>query len=130
MAKLEPNIAVITLFEDDLDEAKAFYQRVFGLRLLFDDQDSAGFTFGGTVLNLLKRPAARELIAPAHVANRQAGARSQFTIFVEDVDGRCEHLRKAGVQILNGPMNRPWCMRTATFMDPSGHIWELAKDLS
>ncbi len=129
MTKFVPQVSVITLFVDDLDEAKAFYQRVFGTELLFEDQDSVLFKFGGTFVNLLKRATAHELLAPAVVAGRQAGARSQLTIFVDDVDDRCEHLRTAGVEILNGPMNRPWGMRTAAFRDPSGHIWEIAQDL-
>jgi uncharacterized glyoxalase superfamily protein PhnB len=28
--------------------------------------------------------------------------------------------------LLNGPMNRPWGIRTAAFTDPDGHIWEVA----
>jgi len=31
-----------------------------------------------------------------------------------------------GVGLLNGPVDRPWGMRTASFTDPGGHIWELA----
>src|SRR5206468_12511116 len=28
--------------------------------------------------------------------------------------------------LLNGPIDRPWGMRTAAFADPDGHIWEVA----
>ena len=35
-----------------------------------------------------------------------------------------------GVDLLNGPMNRPWGVRTASFADPGGHIWEIAQELS
>jgi catechol 2,3-dioxygenase-like lactoylglutathione lyase family enzyme len=31
-----------------------------------------------------------------------------------------------GVELLNGPMDRPWGNRTASFRDPGGHIWEIA----
>jgi uncharacterized glyoxalase superfamily protein PhnB len=31
-----------------------------------------------------------------------------------------------GVKLLNGPIDRPWGPRTASFMDPAGHIWEIA----
>ncbi len=126
MATLQANVSVVTLFEDDLDEARDFYQRVFGQEMLFEDPDSVLFKFGGTFLNLLKRAAAREALTPGPVADRTAGARCQLTIFVDDVDARCEHLRATGAELLNGPMNRPWGMRTASFRDPSGHIWEIA----
>ena len=34
-----------------------------------------------------------------------------------------------GVVLLNGPMDRPWGIRTASFCDPDGHIWEIAAQL-
>ncbi len=27
-----------------------------------------------------------------------------------------------GIQLLNGPMDRPWGIRTASFVDPGGYI--------
>jgi lactoylglutathione lyase len=46
---------------------------------------------------------------------------------VDDVDAVCADLIARGVELLNGPMDRPWGIRTASFMDPGGHIWEIAK---
>ncbi len=120
------NIGAITLFVEDLDGAKAFYQRVFGLPVHFEDNDSAVFDFGNTLVNLLETKAAPELIAPAAVASSDAGARAQFTLRVDDVDATCAELTKCGVTLLNGPMNRPWGIRTASFRDPGGHVWEIA----
>jgi catechol 2,3-dioxygenase-like lactoylglutathione lyase family enzyme len=120
-------ISAITLFVEDLAVTKAFYQEVFGLPVHFADDDSAVFVFGDTMINLLKVGEAPELIAPAPVAPPEAGARYQFTIPVDDVDAMCEELRRRGVELLNGPMDRPWGIRTAAFRDPAGHIWEIAK---
>jgi len=120
-------ISAITLFVEDLAVTKAFYQEVFGLPVHFEDDDSAVFVFGDTMINLLKVGEAPELIAPAPVAPPEAGARYQFTIPVDDVDAMCEELRRRGVELLNGPMDRPWGIRTAAFRDPAGHIWEIAK---
>ena len=61
------------------------------------------------------------------MATRDAGSRFQFTITVEDVDATCAELASRGVELLNGPIDRPWGIRTATFRDPGGHIWEIAK---
>jgi lactoylglutathione lyase len=61
------------------------------------------------------------------VATREAGSRFVFTLAVEDVDAMCAELAARGVTLLNGPMDRPWGIRTASFMDPSGYIWEIAK---
>ena len=51
----------------------------------------------------------------------------QLTITVDDVDALCADLTARGVELLNGPIDRPWGIRTASFMDPAGHIWEIAK---
>lgn len=119
-------ISAITLFVEDLAAAKQFYRHVFGLAITFEDDDSAVFGFGNTLVNLLKTTAARELIEPAPVAHREAGSRLQLTIDVDDVDAMCAELAKRGVKLLNGPVDRPWGVRTASFMDPAGHIWEIA----
>ena len=120
-------ISAITLFVEDLDETKRFYQEVFGLPVHFEDDASAVFKFGDLLINLLQSTAAVELIEPASVASADAGARLQLTIDVDDVDATCAELISRGVQLLNGPMDRPWGIRTASFRDPAGHIWEIAK---
>jgi lactoylglutathione lyase len=120
-------IAAITLFVEDLEAAKQFYGQVFALPVTFEDDDSAVFKFGDTLVNLLKTTAAGELIEPAAVASREAGSRFQFTVEVDDVDAMCADLATRGVELLNGPMDRPWGIRTASFRDPGGHIWEIAK---
>ena len=120
-------IAAITLFVEDLDAAKSFYQEVFGLPIDYEDENSAVFRFGATLVNLLEATQAPGLIAPALVASGDAGARFQFTLGVDDVDAMCEELQRRGVELLNGPIDRPWGIRTASFRDPGGHIWEIAK---
>jgi len=122
-----PNgVSAITLFVEDLDAAKHFYRNTFDLPVIFEDEASAVFNFGNTIINLLKETEARGLIEPATVAPCDAGARIQLTLTVEDVDAMCEMLIARGVEFLNGPMDRPWGIRTASFRDPGGHIWEIA----
>jgi catechol 2,3-dioxygenase-like lactoylglutathione lyase family enzyme len=120
------SIGAITLFVDDLEAAKSFYQQVFGLPVMFTDDNSAVFDFGNTIINLLSTAAAPDLIDPARMAEREAGSRLQLTIEVDDVDDICAELGLRGVTLLNGPMDRPWGIRTASFVDPGGHIWEVA----
>jgi catechol 2,3-dioxygenase-like lactoylglutathione lyase family enzyme len=127
MADWPGKISAITLFVEDLAATKAFYQEVFGLPVHFEDDASAVFDFGNTLINLLKISEADELIAPAPVARAEAGARMQFTIGVDDVDATCAELTARRVELLNGPIDRPWGIRTASFRDPAGHIWEIAK---
>ncbi len=120
-------ISAITLFAEDLPATRAFYEKVFGLPVVFEDDVSAVFTFGETLINLLQATEAPELIAPAAVASPDAGTRLQFTLSVDDVDAMCAELQSRGVELLNGPMDRSWGIRTATFRDPAGNVWEIAK---
>lgn len=118
-------IAAITLFVEDLAAAKRFYSDVFQLPVFFEDDNSTVFKFGDTLVNLLEASEAAGLIAPAKVATPDAGVRFQFTLGVDDVDAMVDELKSRGVELLNGPMDRPWGIRTASFRDPGGHIWEI-----
>lgn len=120
-------ILAITLFVEDLAKAKDFYRRVFDLPVEFEDENSVVFKFGATMINLLKTTAVKELIEPAAMASAASGAQLVFTIAVDDVDAMCAQLAVRGVSLLNGPMDRPWGIRTASFQDPDGYIWEIAK---
>jgi catechol 2,3-dioxygenase-like lactoylglutathione lyase family enzyme len=119
-------IAAITLIVEDLEEAKGFYARAFGQELAFEDDDSAVYRVGGTMINLLQVGAAPELVAPAPVGEA-GGVRAVYTIEVEDVDAAAAELAANGIALLNGPMDRPWGPRTASFRDPFGTVWELAR---
>ena len=120
------SVGAITLFVEDRVRSKAFYEKVFDLPLLFEDEDAAAFKFENMIVNLLEARAARELIDPAPVAAGATGSRFQLTIWVDDTDAVCAELASRGVELLNGPIDRDWGVRTATFADPDGHIWEIA----
>src|SRR5215831_9915668 len=125
----QKRVDVINLFAEDLAASRSFYQEVLGLPLTFEDENSAVFKSENMMVNLLHASAAPELIAPAAVASPQAGSRFVLSVFVEDVDAACTELAQHGVVLLNGPVDRPWGVRTASFTDPAGHIWEIAQDL-
>ena len=121
-------ISAITLFVEDLEKARQFYVSVFGLPVMYEDDSSTVFNFGNTIINLLQTAAAPSLIEPATVAAPEAGVRMQLTIDVDDVDAMSEQLVSRGAELLNGPIDRPWGIRTASFRDPAGHIWEIAHE--
>ena len=124
------SVGAITLFVDDPRRSQAFYTEVFDLPVIWEDEDSAVFQFENTLVNLLKIPAARELIEPGVVADREAGSCFQLTIWVDDADAVSTELATHGVELLNGPIDREWGVRTASFTDPDGHIWEIAQKLA
>jgi lactoylglutathione lyase len=123
------SVGAITLFVADPQRSKAFYESVFGLAPAYEDESSAAFNFDNMIVNLLAVSAAHDLIEPARVAGPETGSRFQLTIWVDDTDAVCAELRSRGIELLNGPMDREWGVRTASFKDPDGHIWEVAQQL-
>lgn len=123
------SVGAITLFVEDLQRAKSFYRDIFDLPVVWEDESSAVFKLDNTVINLLDVSAAPELIQPGAVAGPEAGSRFMLSIWVDDADAVCAELEKHGVTLLNGPIDREWGKRTASFTDPGGHIWEIAQDI-
>ncbi|OSJ25780.1 glyoxalase [Bradyrhizobium japonicum] len=124
---LPSEVEVITLFVDDIVSSKAFYAKVFKSQTVWEDEVSSVLRFGGLLVNLLDASQAPPLVEPLRVALSSAGARALLTIRVVDVNQVCSALREIGVDLLNGPIDRPWGRRTASFADPSGHVWEIAQ---
>lgn len=129
MSSTSREIGAITLLTDDVAASRSFYIDVFGVPLVYEDEVSAVFQFAATMINLLDVAAADTLFDPRPVGTHSDGARVLLTVGVDDVDAECDRLRSLGVALLNGPMDRPWGIRTASFLDPSGHVWEIAHDL-
>lgn len=129
MTRWATGMSAITLFTENLAASKAFYADVFGLKQVFEDDVSVAFDFNGTIINVLAVPAAAELVAPATVGVSGGGPRQVFSIEVDDVDAVVAELAARGVTLLNGPLDRPWRLRTASFADPGGHVWEIGQGL-
>jgi lactoylglutathione lyase len=123
------SVGAITMFVEDRQRSKSFYEKVFDVAAIHEDEDAVAFKFENMIVNLLELRAADDLIDPAPVARGEAGSRFQLTIWVEDVDAVCAELESRGITLLNGPMNREWGVRTASFTDPDGHIWEVAANI-
>ena len=102
---------------------------VFGGPVMYEDESSAVFGFGDTVVNLLDACAAGDLVEPGTGTGRRAGSRFVLSIWVDDVDAMVAELQRRGVALFSGPIDRDWGKRTASFTDPDGHIWEVAQDI-
>src|SRR3954447_15629985 len=119
-------LGAITLFVADRARAREFYSRLLEADPIFEDETSAAFRLDNVIVNLLVRSSAGELITPAAVASAGSDATCQLTLEATDVDEACAELAGRGISLLNGPMDRPWGVRTAAFADPDGHVWEIA----
>ena len=77
-----------------------------------------------------RAPVARQRPEPLpEVLGEARKGAGQFAIIVDDVDAVSSELAGRGVRLLSGPADRPWGMRTVTFADPGGHIWEIAQEI-
>jgi catechol 2,3-dioxygenase-like lactoylglutathione lyase family enzyme len=123
-------VSAISLFVEDLETARTFYRDVFGVDVVFEDDNSVCVKFDSLFVNLLHVSAAIGQVEPGVVAAPDAGSRFQLSIWLDDVDGTCALLKRRGVEILTGPTDREWGMRTATFTDPAGNSWEIAQQIS
>ena len=122
-------ISAMSLFVENLHEAKSFYQDVFDVQVVHEDEVSVAVKFDNLIINLLQVSEASALVEPGVAAGSDTGSRFQLSIWVDDVDAVCGELEKRGVRLLSGPADKGWGMRVATFTDPAGHSWEVAQGL-
>jgi catechol 2,3-dioxygenase-like lactoylglutathione lyase family enzyme len=126
MADWKREIGAVTLYVPDLAEARKFYADAFGLDAQAPDDDTAILRFEGVWVFLAHSPTAAQSPEVLEQARKGVG---QFAMIVDDVDAVCAEIAGRGVKALAGPADRDWGMRTATFADPGGHIWEIAQEL-
>jgi hypothetical protein len=82
------SIEVVTLFVENIDDAKALYQKVFTPEVVYQDEVSSVLKFSGAMINLLKATEASQLVEPSAVAAPSSGVRVLRTIKVDDVVAR------------------------------------------
>jgi catechol 2,3-dioxygenase-like lactoylglutathione lyase family enzyme len=129
VAEWEKQIGAVNLVVGDLERSKAFYREVFGLSPLHEDEDVAVFRFKEVYLSLHRDPAHQDAPSGEALALAQKGV-GQFAFIVESADAVRAQLEERGVTVISGPADRHWGMRTITFADPAGYIWEIAQEVS
>jgi catechol 2,3-dioxygenase-like lactoylglutathione lyase family enzyme len=115
------------MFISNVEASKAWYSNVFNAAVVFEDEVSVAFAFDNTTINLLKVSDAPELVTPRSVSTPGPTSHSQLSIWTDNLDDVVSGLAEVGIPLLNGPIDRPWGMRTATIADPDGHVWEIAQ---
>lgn len=108
-----------------LDRSVTFYRDVIGLDVRIEGDGYVEFAMANTKFSLFERSKLPELIG------RGGGTPpcGEVGFLIEDVDEEAERLRGLGVEILSGPMDRPWRERTLHIADPDGNIIEFAQKL-
>jgi lactoylglutathione lyase len=130
MAQSLQSVSVITLFVEDEQRSKEFYEHVFELAAVDEGHGTVILKLDNLFLRLLKRDEAEhEMLGQVPLAGPHSGASVQLAIRVEDVDLLCAELAERGAPIVYGPVDRPWGVRNAGFLDPDGHIWQFGSDI-
>jgi lactoylglutathione lyase len=123
-------VNAITLFVEDEQRSKEFYERVFAVTAVDEEPGTVILEFRNLFVRLLARSeAGTELLDQVPLAEARAGTNVQLGVFVDDADALCADLAGRGVAIVYGPVDRPWGVRTAAFRDPDGHLWAFSSDI-
>ncbi|MBR7955670.1 VOC family protein [Burkholderia cenocepacia] len=95
-----------------IDDAKRFYQRIFGLDLLMDHGWIA--TYGN---------AERMDVQISFASQGGSGTPTpDLSIEVDDVDEALARVRAAGISVEYGPADEPWGVRRFYVRDPFGKL--------
>ncbi|CAM3466097.1 VOC family protein [Mycobacterium colombiense] len=113
-------------YVESLRRSVAFYRDVIGLRVRIEGDGYVEFDMENTKFSLFERSKLPELIG------RDGGEPpcGEIGFLIDDVDAEAERLRGLGVEILTGPVDRPWRERTLHIADPDGNIIEFAQKLT
>jgi lactoylglutathione lyase len=116
----------VILYVADLARSIAFYRDVVGLPFKFQESGYAQFDTKGTTFALFDRTGLPGLLG------RDAGSgglQSEVAFLSADVEAEAERLKTLGVEVLSGPVDRPWGQRTLHVLDPDGHVVEFAQEI-
>lgn len=116
------HINAISLYVNDIQQSRAFYEKTFGLLAKQVSPDNIVINLGGIYLNLLHMSLAYE-----KTTSERGALPLEINIWVENVDEVYQTLKERGIAFLAPPSNQPWGMRNITFFDPDGHRFEIAQ---
>jgi len=109
----------------DVQAAREFYRQVMGLPISQERADRIQFQVGASAL--VSRPCDE-----GPHARRAEGLPVQlgFRVRNHEVDACYEHLKAAGVEVLEPPNDQGWGRRTLFFKDPEGNLLEVYANLT
>lgn len=108
-----------------LQRSVTFYRDVIGLEVRRQGDGYVEFDLDNTKFALFERSKLPELIG-RDGGNPPCG---EIGFIIDDVDGQAERCKELGVEVLSGPVDRPWRERTLHIADPDGNIVEFAQKL-
>ncbi|MGL6105230.1 VOC family protein [Romboutsia sp.] len=123
---MKAQINLITIWTDNIDRMKEFYNEVLGFKIINDLGNYVEFENVGVRFAICMR----DVMYAYTKEYKQKTLGQAFEMAfpcesIEDVDTTYENLIKKGALPIYGPKNMPWNQRTALFADPDGNIHEI-----
>jgi uncharacterized protein len=124
---MKPRISMITLGVRDLAAAVKFYELGLGLPRMESPPEVAFFTLDGTWLGLYPRQALADDVGVSSEGAGFEGFTLSHNVATEaEVDAVLDQAVAAGATLVKPGQKVFWGGYSAYFMDPDGHLWEVA----
>ena len=115
---ISPTESFVILYHEDMAAARTFYEEILGLRLRELTYD----WFVGYWVSEMHEMTLCICTWPDERSRRGAAGRGVVIDFVvADVDDDFDRLASRGVKFVEPPTDKPWRLRTASFLDPAGY---------
>jgi len=123
-------ISLITIWTDNMDEMRDFYNKVLGFRIINDLGEYVEFANDGVRFAICLRTVMYKYSNAFKEKSTGQGFELAFPCEnKEDLDESFEQLINKGAAAIHRPEDMPWNQRTALFADPDGNIHELFCEL-
>ena len=136
---MKPQISVITLGVNDLEESLAFYRDGLGLQtngiigteFKGDESNPSGTVVmfklqNGLILALYPRTElAKDAKQPVGVSSSTEFSIGHVVENKKEVDALLKRAKAAGATVTDEPHDRPWGIYSGYFQDLDGHLWEI-----
>ncbi|HBI94603.1 MAG TPA: glyoxalase [Terrisporobacter glycolicus] len=127
---MKPEINLVTIWTDEIDKMKNFYNQVLGFRIKNDLGDYVEFENNGVRFAICLR---NVMEGYSNEYTKKATGQSFELAFPcenpNDVDKSFNKLIAMGAISIQEPQNMPWNQRTALFADPDGNIHEIFAEI-
>lgn len=115
---ISPLESFVILYHPDMPAARSFYEGKLGLEL----REVTYEWFVGYWISSKHEMTLCISSSPEECARWGAQGKGVVVDFVvEDVDAAYQQLLNEGIQFVEPPTEKPWRLRTATFLDPAGY---------
>lgn len=127
---MKPEINLITIWTDEIEQMKSFYNQVLGFEIENDLGNYVEFKNDGVRFAICLR---NVMYGYSNEYSKKAVGQSFELAFPcdnpNDVDKSFKQLIEMGAIPIHEPLDMPWNQRTALFADPDGNIHEIFAEI-